>query len=95
MLEVLYATGIRVSELCGLDLADLDRARQVIRVFGKGSKERTVPLGRPALRAVEALAGEGPDSAGDCRVWPSHVPRRAWQADRPSGGAGSSIVPCR
>jgi integrase/recombinase XerC len=54
MLEVLYAAGIRVSELCGLDLADLDRARQVIRVFGKGSKERTVPLGRPAIRAVEA-----------------------------------------
>ena len=54
LLEVLYATGIRVSELCGLDLADLDRGRQVIRVFGKGSKERTVPLGAPALRAVEA-----------------------------------------
>jgi integrase/recombinase XerC len=58
VLEVLYATGIRVSELCGLDLADLDRARQVIRVFGKGSKERTVPLGRPALRAVEAWLGK-------------------------------------
>jgi integrase/recombinase XerC len=54
LLEVLYATGIRVSELCGLDLTDLDRERQVIRVFGKGSKERTVPLGAPALRAVEA-----------------------------------------
>ncbi len=54
VLEVLYATGIRVSELCGLDLADLDRERRVIRVFGKGSKERTVPLGTPALRAVEA-----------------------------------------
>jgi integrase/recombinase XerC len=58
MLEVLYATGIRVSELCGLDLADLDQARQVMRVFGKGSKERTVPLGRPAVRAVEAWLGE-------------------------------------
>jgi integrase/recombinase XerC len=58
VLEVLYATGIRVSELCGLDLADLDRARQVIRVFGKGSKERTVPVGRPALRAVEAWLGK-------------------------------------
>jgi integrase/recombinase XerC len=57
LLEVLYATGIRVSELCGLDLADLDRGRQVIRVFGKGSKERTVPLGAPALRAVEAWLG--------------------------------------
>jgi integrase/recombinase XerC len=54
LLEVLYATGIRVSELCGLDLTDLDRGRRVIRVFGKGSKERTVPLGAPALRAVEA-----------------------------------------
>jgi integrase/recombinase XerC len=53
LLEVLYASGIRVSELCGLDLTDLDRGRQVIRVFGKGSKERTVPLGAPALRAVD------------------------------------------
>jgi integrase/recombinase XerC len=57
VLEVLYATGIRVSELCGLDLGDLDRERRVIRVFGKGSKERTVPLGAPALRALEAWLG--------------------------------------
>lgn len=54
VLELLYSSGIRVSELCGLDLSDLDRERQVIRVFGKGSKERTVPVGAPALRAVEA-----------------------------------------
>jgi integrase/recombinase XerC len=54
LLELLYSTGIRVSELCGLDLNDLDRQRQVIRVFGKGSKERTVPVGAPAVRAVEA-----------------------------------------
>jgi integrase/recombinase XerC len=54
ILEVLYSTGIRVSELCGLDLNDLDRERRVIRVFGKSSKERTVPLGAPALRAVDA-----------------------------------------
>jgi integrase/recombinase XerC len=54
LLEVLYSTGIRVSELCGLDLNDLDRERRVVRVFGKGSKERTVPLGAPALRAVDA-----------------------------------------
>jgi integrase/recombinase XerC len=53
VLEVLYSTGIRVSELCGLDLNDLDRERRVVRVFGKGSKERTVPIGAPALRAVE------------------------------------------
>ena len=58
LLEVLYSTGIRVSEVCGLDLNDLDRERRVIRVFGKGSKERTVPLGAPALRAVEAWLGQ-------------------------------------
>jgi integrase/recombinase XerC len=58
VLEVLYATGIRVSELCGLDLGDLDRERRVIRVFGKGRKERTVPLGAPALRALEAWLGK-------------------------------------
>lgn len=54
VLEILYSTGIRVSELCGLDLNDLDRERRAIRVLGKGSKERTVPVGAPALRAVEA-----------------------------------------
>jgi integrase/recombinase XerC len=53
VLEALYATGIRVSELCGLDLGDLDQERRVIRVFGKGRKERAVPLGAPALRAIE------------------------------------------
>lgn len=53
ILELLYATGVRVSELCGLDLGDVDRARRTIRVLGKGSKERAVPLGGPALAAVE------------------------------------------
>ena len=49
LLEVLYATGVRVAELCGLDAADVDRDRGVLRVFGKGAKERSVPVGRPAL----------------------------------------------
>ncbi len=52
ILELLYATGIRVGELCGLDVDDVDRERRVVRVFGKGRKERTVPYGRPAERAV-------------------------------------------
>lgn len=53
MLELLYATGIRVGELVGLDIDDLDRERNVVRVLGKGRKERTVPFGRPAARAVD------------------------------------------
>ncbi|MDE0778828.1 MAG: tyrosine recombinase XerC [Nocardioides sp.] len=52
MLEVLYATGIRVGELVGLDVDDVDAERHVVRVLGKGRKERTVPYGRPAARAL-------------------------------------------
>ena len=53
MLELLYATGIRVGELVGLDLDDLDRERNVVRVFGKGRKERMVPFGHPAAAALD------------------------------------------
>jgi site-specific recombinase XerD len=53
ILELLYATGIRVGELCGLDVDDVDTGRRTVRVFGKGGKERTVPVGVPATRAVE------------------------------------------
>jgi len=59
MLELLYATGIRVGELVGLDLDDLDRSRQVVRVLGKGRKERTVPFGGPAARALDAWLDHG------------------------------------
>ena len=52
MLELLYASGLRVAELCGLDCVDVDVARRTVRVFGKGSKERVVPVGAPALAAV-------------------------------------------
>ena len=52
ILELFYATGIRVSELCGLDAGSLDDVRRTVRVRGKGDKERTVPVGVPALRAV-------------------------------------------
>ena len=53
ILEVLYASGARVSELCGLDLGDIDYQRNTIRVIGKGDKERTIPLGNPAMKALE------------------------------------------
>jgi integrase/recombinase XerC len=52
ILELLYATGIRVGELCGLDVDDVDPERRVVRVLGKGRKERTVPYGRPAEDAL-------------------------------------------
>src|SRR6516162_8400495 len=48
IVELLYVTGIRVSELCGLDLGDLDEERRTVRVLGKGNRERTVPAGIPA-----------------------------------------------
>ena len=53
ILELLYATGIRVSELCGLDVDDVDHEHRTARVFGKGAKERVVPMGRPAVRALD------------------------------------------
>ncbi|MGH3459790.1 tyrosine recombinase XerC [Aeromicrobium sp.] len=59
VLELLYATGIRVGELCGLDIDDLDRERRVVRVLGKGRKERAVPYGAPAGEAVEQWLRHG------------------------------------
>jgi len=60
ILEVLYGGGLRISELCGLDLGDLDRAGRVVRVLGKGQKERICPLNPKALAALESyLARRG------------------------------------
>lgn len=59
ILELLYATGVRVGELCGLDVDDLDPRRRVARVLGKGAKERTVPYGVPAARALDAWLRDG------------------------------------
>lgn len=59
MLEVLYGAGIRVSELCGLDRGDIDLERGTARVLGKGSKERVVPFGAPARRALDAYLERG------------------------------------
>lgn len=59
IVELLYATGIRVSELCGLDIDDVDTGRRLLRVLGKGNKQRTVPFGAPALAALTAWLTDG------------------------------------
>ena len=59
IVEMLYATGIRVSELCGLDIDDVDTGRRLLRVLGKGNKERTVPFGKPAGAALGAWLADG------------------------------------
>jgi integrase/recombinase XerC len=59
IVELLYATGIRVSELCGLDTDDVDASRRLLRVLGKGNKQRTVPYGEPAQRALAAWTADG------------------------------------
>jgi integrase/recombinase XerC len=61
VVELLYASGVRVGELVGLDVDDVDRARRLLRVLGKGRKERSVPFGAPAAAALDAwLTGGRP-----------------------------------
>lgn len=59
LLEFLYATGARISEVCGLDLADVDHDSGMVRLYGKGSKERIVPLGHMARRALRIWLDNG------------------------------------
>ena len=59
VLELLYATGVRVGELCGLDVDDVDDGRRLVRVLGKGARERSVPYGEPAARALTAWLRTG------------------------------------
>jgi integrase/recombinase XerC len=59
IVELLYSTGIRVGELCGLDIESVDANRRLLRVLGKGNKERSVPYGLPAESAIEHWLGVG------------------------------------
>ncbi len=58
-LELLYATGIRVGELCELDVDDIDDERHLVRVLGKGNRERSVPYGQPAAQAIQVWLTDG------------------------------------
>jgi integrase/recombinase XerC len=71
VLELLYGGGIRVSELCGLDVDDVDGERRTLRVFGKGGRERVVPVGVPAVRAVDAWLASGRPSLVNARSGPA------------------------
>jgi integrase/recombinase XerC len=63
LFELLYASGLRVSEVVSLDVVDLDLGGGWVRVLGKGAKERSVPFGAPAREALEAMLGDRPDVA--------------------------------
>ena len=67
ILELLYGGGLRCSELCGLDLSSLDRSTGMVRVFGKGRKERLVPVGRKALDALDRWLSQRPRLFGKAR----------------------------
>lgn len=72
ILEVLYGAGLRISELVGLSLSDIDADRGTLRVFGKGAKERVVPIGRCAHRALDTWLS----TAGRQRMAPRRWARR-------------------
>jgi integrase/recombinase XerC len=64
LLELLYGSGLRVSEAVGLDLEDVDRDRRTLRVLGKGRRERVVPFGEAAASALDQYLGERRESPG-------------------------------
>jgi integrase/recombinase XerD len=69
MLELLYSAGLRISELVALDVDDVDLTLRTVRCLGKGRKERVVPFGRPAARAVEALVVSARPALGVAGPW--------------------------
>lgn len=71
VLELLYATGIRVSELVGIDIDDVDSDRNTVRVLGKGRKERVVPYGAPAGIAIDDWLRRGRPSLATCGSGPA------------------------
>lgn len=77
LLEFLYATGARISEACELNLDDLDLSSRVVRLFGKGSKERVVPFGRVAEERLSEYLGVGGRQSLEPQQWSRHSDRDA------------------
>ncbi len=86
ILETLYAGGLRISELVGLDLGDLDLDDGLVRVLGKGDKERVVPLGRTARDARRRLPHRRPARARAARAAASATATRC-SSTRAAGGS--------
>ena len=104
LLEVAYSSGLRVSELCCLRISDVDRGRGAVRVLGKGGKERTVPIGAPALRALddwlarrhEVAAATSPDTVfigARGGLLDPRVARRVVHEATRAAGAGAEVGP--
>ncbi len=81
MVELLYASGLRVSELAGCDVDDLDLSARVVRVLGKGGKERVVPFGHPAARALQEWAAYRAHLVTDHTAGALFVGRRGRRVD--------------
>jgi integrase/recombinase XerC len=92
IMELLYATGIRVSELCGLDIGDLDLTRRTIRVLGKRSKERVVPVGIPAVQAVLGWVERGRPTVTEVKTASSPRPAGSAAASARGGSAGADMA---
>ncbi len=88
MLEVLYGTGLRIAELVGLSLADVDLDGSLLRAFGKGRKERIVPLGRLARQSLETWLDPGGRPAHGAGVGLQAAGRRRRRCSSTSGAGG-------
>jgi integrase/recombinase XerD len=88
LLEFLYATGARISEAVGLDVDDLDTTSQTVRLFGKGSKERIVPVGSYARGAIDAYLSAARPTLAAART-------SSYSASRPAGDGAALFLNSR
>ena len=91
IVELLYASALRVSELVGLDLADVDRRRRTVLVTGKGGKERVVPYGAPAARALDHYLEEARPALLAAALARPHATRSGDSTIQPRGQRPSTV----